>query len=439
MIPPRFLWSVLAVTPVALTILQGATRRTLLAWGFYALGWLLLVIARRRDPDSSGWTGFWDGSIGQAALLGAIVVLQLFGLVLSTPNLLLLVVGVGVGVLGLWVAFPAERSLRSVASRLMLLTGSLLLVLVAGELFLRLPFVIERTGGTQLDKARWADEHYDAIWESNIFRLRSFHTETPKAPGAIRIVTLGDSYTWGDKIPNTSDTWPYVLEADLQAEGYTVEVVNLARNGYSAVNHSEALRRLGWRFEPDIAIVQLFLNDPLPSGPNFRAERGLWLYRTRALLPLLHSDLNRNSYLYAFLDQRFRLAQIAKLYPDGLAPLYAEDFDGWLAMKQALVDISEQAQRREVSVLVVLFPYLVDLAPDRYIYAEQHEKIAAAVDEAGLPFLDLWPLYAEIDPNGKRWWVLTWDSHPGPEAHQLAGEAIADRLRETLGPGDDRH
>ena len=79
-------------------------------------------------------------------------------------------------------------------------------------------------------------------------------------------------------------------------------------------------------------------------------------------------------------------------------------------------------------MLVVLYPQLEQL--DDYRYAPIHSRIRAAVEGAGLPLLDLWPRFAEVDPDGKAWWALPWDGHPGARAHRLAGERVADALKE---------
>jgi hypothetical protein len=55
------------------------------------------------------------------------------------------------------------------------------------------------------------------------------------------VIVVGDSFTWGDKVADIRDTWPYVLEQNLNRSGATVEVISLATPGYTTVNEAEAL------------------------------------------------------------------------------------------------------------------------------------------------------------------------------------------------------
>ncbi|MFO0983172.1 MAG: hypothetical protein U1E76_15815 [Planctomycetota bacterium] len=60
------------------------------------------------------------------------------------------------------------------------------------------------------------------------FRDREF---TPKRPGSVRILAVGDSFTFGDSIVDVADTWPRVLEQRLRSAGRDVEVLNLGWSG----------------------------------------------------------------------------------------------------------------------------------------------------------------------------------------------------------------
>lgn len=90
--------------------------------------------------------------------------------------------------------------------------------------------------------------------------------------------------------------------------------------------------------------------------------------------------------------------------------------------------MAEQTRERGVPMLVVVFPYFLDLRYDHYLYAPIHAKVAEVAAAAGVPIVDLWPHFAEVDPNGRHWWALPWDAHPSVRAHALAGEIIAKEI-----------
>lgn len=73
---------------------------------------------------------------------------------------------------------------------------------------------------------------------------------------ALQIVTLGDSFTFGDEVAD-EDTWPARLESDLRARGIDADVVNLGVNGYALDQAVLRFERDGPAFEPDVVILGL--------------------------------------------------------------------------------------------------------------------------------------------------------------------------------------
>lgn len=80
-----------------------------------------------------------------------------------------------------------------------------------------------------------------------------------------RIVALGDSLTAGYGLPE-SESYPALLQARLDAEGYQFKVVNA---GVSGDTSAGGLRRLDWALEGDVRvlIVALGANDGLRGLP----------------------------------------------------------------------------------------------------------------------------------------------------------------------------
>jgi hypothetical protein len=79
-----------------------------------------------------------------------------------------------------------------------------------------------------------------------------------KPPATFRIMTLGDSFTFGDDV-HTKDNWPEQLEATLKAStmcGQTVhfEVINLGMYGYDMQYELERFTRVGLKYQPDVVI-----------------------------------------------------------------------------------------------------------------------------------------------------------------------------------------
>jgi lysophospholipase L1-like esterase len=426
-------WALLGVAPLFLLLRDGLVFSVVLSSLTFAIGWLLLTAAVRRDPEGRVLREF--AATRPARIAGAGILVMVLAAIAADRGraTVLLVLSAGAVLFGLWAWSPTGERLARMVSRISIAFGSFATVALAGEFVFRLPAVVARTGGGTPGLTRWNETRYDRLWERNLIRRRSFHLEEPKGEETFRIVTLGDSFTWGEKIARTEDVWPYVLERGLRESGRPVEVVNLAWGGYTTVNEAEVLRRMGWVFQPDLLVLQYFLNDTLPSGPGLQCKGEGWFFRTRPLLPaFLHHSLDYSSYFYSFVDQGFEALQRRLLYPDGLAPLFRDDFPGWQASQAALREMEEEARGRHVPMLVVLFPSFVPgrLDRDSYPFGEIHRKIEAAVAAAGLPFLDLLQVYAACGREGRTWHALPNDPHPNEEGHRVAGKAVGERLAE---------
>ncbi len=187
---------------------------------------------------------------------------------------------------------------------------------------------------------------------------------------------------------------------------------------------------MGWLFEPDLVILQYTLNDPVPVsyGDYFR------LY---PLVPGLNHYLDNTSYLFSFLNGRFRSLQMSLFYPEREDALFAEEFEGWQASRDALLGMAAESDRRGTAFLTVLFPLFEPAGLDEatYPFLEAHRKVEETCRAAGIPFLDLRPAFASESLPGRSWWALPNDSHPGPAGHRLAGRTIAEAVMTSgLGP-----
>jgi hypothetical protein len=98
---------------------------------------------------------------------------------------------------------------------------------------------------------------YTAKINSMGFRDREV---TPRVRDKRRIIVIGDSfvYGWGVEI---EQTWPKVLEADLNAVGKNVEVFNLGCPGHGPTEYVEVARHAIPLLKPDLVIVGVLEGD----------------------------------------------------------------------------------------------------------------------------------------------------------------------------------
>jgi hypothetical protein len=94
----------------------------------------------------------------------------------------------------------------------------------------------------------------DGLFRANSAGLRADAEYSPNpAPGVLRVVVLGDSFTFGDEVPR-ADTWAYQLETQLGSLGVAAEVLNLGVNGFGMDQALLRWQLLGREYHPHVVI-----------------------------------------------------------------------------------------------------------------------------------------------------------------------------------------
>jgi hypothetical protein len=84
--------------------------------------------------------------------------------------------------------------------------------------------------------------------------------ELAKAPGVVRVLFLGDSYTAG--IVPLEETYPRIVQGLFKKSGFPeVEIISMGVGGWGTDQELEALRREGVEYQPDFVVYQFSPND----------------------------------------------------------------------------------------------------------------------------------------------------------------------------------
>ena len=106
----------------------------------------------------------------------------------------------------------------------------------------------------------FASREFDVHVTTNRWGLRGRDPVLPKPAGRLRILMLGDSYTFGFPVRD-EETFCALIEGELNAQGYPVEVINGGVSGYSPTLHYLSLRDQFLAFDPDLVILWYDLGD----------------------------------------------------------------------------------------------------------------------------------------------------------------------------------
>lgn len=247
----------------------------------------------------------------------------------------------------------------------------------------------------------------------NRHRLRGAEFSVQKQHGTRRILCLGDSFTFGEGV-REEDTWPRQVEKIL---GQGNEVINAGIQGYDLEREAIYLLLYGRQLDPDVVVLGFFLNDLMP----FQETIGFHTSAVSEETP--PSRMARVSKLWALLEGRHVAKGQQIEYFEALRQSFSSE--KWEQQRIRLGRFREMADHDGFEILVLLFPLLYEL--DDYPFADIHQQVSAAFEEAGVSVIDLLGSYRSY--SGQELWVHPIDPHPNEIAQGIAAEQVAKWLR----------
>jgi lysophospholipase L1-like esterase len=238
-----------------------------------------------------------------------------------------------------------------------------------------------------------------------------------KPVGALRVLCLGDSFTFGEGV-REDDTWPAELGEALskQSGGRAVQVINAGVQGYDTKDEAALYLLQYAAYKPDVVIMAFVLNDATESSETIR--------QNEALKKDSFSALGRISSMVGLVEQRRNSGKLQEEFFETTRKGF--DSPKWAECKEVLAGMARVAKEDHFRFIVVIFPVFWQL-DDQYPFKDIHQKIAAACREAGCECINLLDTYRGLDAPSL--WVHPTDQHPNEIAHRLAAERIAEYLR----------
>jgi lysophospholipase L1-like esterase len=222
-----------------------------------------------------------------------------------------------------------------------------------------------------------------------------------------RIIFLGDSLTFGWGVEK-SKTFEEILESEM-SRGTPTEIINFGTGNYNTEQEVNLFLERGRKYRPDAVVMFYFINDAEPTPRQSRWELLGWSRAVTFLWSRVHALMAGFG-----LQASFR---------DYYANLYVGERPGWIAAKNAFLQLREVCAKDQIALRVVLLPEFHVL--QNYPFAAEHREILAFLRESRIDALDLAPLFAH-EERPSRLWVATDDAHPNELAHALIAEYSLD-------------
>ena len=291
-----------------------------------------------------------------------------------------------------------------------------------------------------------------AVWDFTVLSTNSDHLRSeqsskqlpPKQPGALRIVCLGDSVTFGYRVPvvwpdkptEYDPGWlpyPMLLEQELRAAnpGRTIEVITLAVPGYTSHQGLAWLRRDIDRLKPDLLTVSFGWNDAsLSDVPDREAIKTNWsAVGVRWLIDHSQAFAHATRWLRAREAEKAKAQTQPSPRPRPVARVSQQEY------LENMLAIAELAHERATPVIVIAAPYRdhSSEAPEADLMLQYRLALGTTMRQRRVPFLELRELTEEAYPSNEGWFGER--IHPNHMGHRL----IASELLKLIGTNHMLH
>jgi lysophospholipase L1-like esterase len=253
----------------------------------------------------------------------------------------------------------------------------------------------------------------------NSYGFRGPEPDIEKTPGVFRIAVIGDSVAFGYGVTR-EESFPYVLEQSLKAQGIAVEILNFSVSGYGIEAYDALYETKVRQFSPDAVVLSYVLNDILPPQAMFQLigsamRQGAQLRQTA-----------NTSQFAAWLMTAWGKAS-GKIMFNVIHRVTYQSDETHQMIRNHLLHIQTMTAADHTPLVVFIFPAFTDF--DGYSLQSAHEVIHNELQGLGIPFHDLLGDYISLDAAAVR---LTPDdvTHPNAYGHRIAAASVERELKQ---------
>lgn len=278
--------------------------------------------------------------------------------------------------------------------------------------------------------------------------FRGAETPDAKPAGRVRVLALGDSFTYGIGVAEAE-----TFCARLAAAEPRLEVVNTGVEGYGTAQQWLLFRETGARLRPDVVLLCYFWND-LANNMKRIEPLGLRLGADGSVAhtpppPVAQKPEEarggggalHGSYAYRYLRDgwktlwlRMKSAAGADLEdPDRLLPEQVEE--AWRWQEALLAALARDVSASGARFAVVVIPDQVQVHPEievaglRDHFLDVQERLGAIGKKIGVPVIDLLPGIRDAASRTKAPLYHRFDRHLNAAGHAAAAEVLVTEMR----------
>lgn len=269
--------------------------------------------------------------------------------------------------------------------------------------------------------------------EINSKGLRDYEHEYKNLMGAIRILGLGDSVTFGSGVFQ-DDTYLKQLERKLTNAGYPVEIINAGMNKYEFDQEYTYFREEGFKYDPDIVILGLVLND-IKTVTAQDIENMKHKYKN--LLEYGATKTTREASLIDRITKFCELCDVLNMlrvdrynlryFTESIEKRWEKD---WPSFQEKLVHFNNVLKESNIKLLIVVFPQKEQLTHAYNLTKSPQQKLKAMGLTHRIEVIDL--LHSLDMPTYENLYLKGDGVHLNKSGYEIVSDVISQKLIEDF-------
>ena len=276
---------------------------------------------------------------------------------------------------------------------------------------------------------RSSTDEFDFRYEHNSFGFRDIEHQYEKEIGTVRILGLGDSFTYGIGA-DFEESYLYQLEEMLnsrQEEKATVEIIKAGIPRFFPEVQRILLEKYGVLYSPDIILVGFLPNDVVDTYVGVDAvvvhDSGYLRSRESEQIGEIGFYLYENSHFIRMILKTYISFQISRKYPTKFGDVYKEDGfheKDWVKVEEEYTRIVSIAKSIGSEVVFVHIP---QAGPWKEAHTYPAKRLSEWASENGARFIDVLPPMKEASLNSTPLYFEK-DGHCTPAGYHVVAETI---------------
>lgn len=332
---------------------------------------------------------------------------------------------------GIYLLFKKKRA----AQNILLLLITFVICTIILELILSIPLFQNLSSDTPVwipykykqISYRIDREHLDSSLKNKYGFNDINHLYKKYNPDKIRIAVLGDSFIWGDGVPDSA-IWTRKLQKLFIKKGFDCEILNWGKPGWSTLDEYNFLKSDGYKYQFDYLVFAFVVNDPVMDSSSFKR--------------IIHP----HGYIFKHIKSlTFLFPNVFSFFVDLTNNLFSDYSDygymNWLNNKvytksnlgkyaKLLLNIKGFCLKQNINFSIIMTPENHNVLLNKYF-----EKVIPLFEKYKISYYNLYP-YIERELKNysdRKLWANPGDGHPGSLMTSIYSKYIYGYLIRELG------